>query len=269
MVKVRRHLPPSSFRHVAPADILHDKDVARLLIFLRGSQLPGITLLTVRRDAVGRALHQERVKALRRSILGHVHGGKQAHPIAHGNAVFVLGVVGAHIKLWGGFRLVLGGEHGNGEGEQYRHQPEVTKHWFSCLRRKRKVNARAGESQLGHEILVEGKRGRRRPRHKGERLRQELTCWAEPPSMGGPAMNSPDTRRSTRRNRVFTPSAVLLLLVFFFTGFAAAQKRTQNPLAPHALKTKEVAPEKPTPGTHELTATDLEAFLDGLIPLQI
>ena len=87
--------------------------------------------------------------------------------------------------------------------------------------------------------------------------------------MGGPAMNSPDTRRSTRRNRVFTPSAVLLLLVFFFTGFAAAQKRTQNPLAPHALKTKEVAPEKPTPGTHELTATDLEAFLDGLIPLQI
>src|SRR6185312_3263133 len=30
-----------------------------------------------------------------------------------------------------------------------------------------------------------------------------------------------------------------------------------------------VAPEKATPGTHELTATDLEAFFDGLIPLQI
>ena len=87
--------------------------------------------------------------------------------------------------------------------------------------------------------------------------------------MGGPAMNSPDTRRSICRTRVFTSGALLLLLVFFFTSFASAQKRTQNPLAPHTLKTKEVAPEKPAPGTHELTANDLEAFLDGLIPLQI
>ena len=87
--------------------------------------------------------------------------------------------------------------------------------------------------------------------------------------MGGPAMNSPDTRRSICRNRVFTPSALVLLLVSFSTSFAAAQKRTQNPLAPHTLNKKGTAPEKATPGTHELTATDLEAFLDGLIPLQI
>ncbi|HKU22346.1 MAG TPA: serine hydrolase domain-containing protein, partial [Terriglobales bacterium] len=82
-------------------------------------------------------------------------------------------------------------------------------------------------------------------------------------------MNSPDTRRSICRNRVFTPSALVLLLVSFSTSFAAAQKRTQNPLAPHTLNKKGTAPEKATPGTHELTATDLEAFLDGLIPLQI
>lgn len=87
--------------------------------------------------------------------------------------------------------------------------------------------------------------------------------------MGRPAMNSPDTRRSIRRHRVFTPSALLLLLVFFSASLAVAQKRTQNPLAPHALKKEETPPEKATPGAHELTATDLEAFLDGLVPLQI
>jgi len=81
-------------------------------------------------------------------------------------------------------------------------------------------------------------------------------------------MNSPDIKRTICRTRVFTSSAMLLLMVLCFPSFAA-QRRTQNPLAPHALKKKETAPEKTTPGPHELTASDLEAFLDGLVPLQI
>ncbi len=82
-------------------------------------------------------------------------------------------------------------------------------------------------------------------------------------------MNFPDTERSTFGGRVFALRAILLLLVFSLSGFAAAQQRRQNPLAPRPAKKEAAAPEKAAAGQHELTATDLEAFLDGLVPLQI
>jgi CubicO group peptidase (beta-lactamase class C family) len=87
--------------------------------------------------------------------------------------------------------------------------------------------------------------------------------------MGGPVMNSPDLKRSTCGSRVFALRAMLLLLVFSLSGFAAAQKQRQNPLAPRPAKKEAAAPEKAAAGQHELTASDLEAFLDGLVPLQI
>jgi CubicO group peptidase (beta-lactamase class C family) len=44
----------------------------------------------------------------------------------------------------------------------------------------------------------------------------------------------------------------------------------QVPTLPHAREAnKQVTPEKPPSGVHELTATDVEAFLDGLVPLQL
>ncbi|HEY8224946.1 MAG TPA: serine hydrolase domain-containing protein [Pyrinomonadaceae bacterium] len=44
----------------------------------------------------------------------------------------------------------------------------------------------------------------------------------------------------------------------------------QVPTLPHAREgNKQVTPEKPPSGVHELTATDVEAFLDGLVPLQL
>ncbi len=82
-------------------------------------------------------------------------------------------------------------------------------------------------------------------------------------------MNSPDTRRSTSLGSVFAGGLLLLFLALPLCGSAGAQRRAQNPLAPRALKKKEAAPEKAVPGAHELSATDLEAFLDGLVPLQI
>ena len=58
-----------------------------------------------------------------------------------------------------------------------------------------------------------------------------------------------------------------LCLFALLAPCAASQKPKQNPLAPQREKTAE----KPTTpaGTHELTQADLEAFLDGIMPLQI
>lgn len=82
-------------------------------------------------------------------------------------------------------------------------------------------------------------------------------------------MSFPDTKRSTALGRVFAGGLLLVFLLFSPCGLAGAQRRAQNALAPQALKKKEATAEKVLPGTHELTAADLEAFLDGLIPLQV
>ena len=79
-------------------------------------------------------------------------------------------------------------------------------------------------------------------------------------------MNSSETTRSCCGTRVY---AVALAALLCLCGWAGAQTRSRNPLAPRAAKKKEAAPEAAAPGQHELTASDLEAFLDGLVPLQI
>jgi CubicO group peptidase (beta-lactamase class C family) len=67
------------------------------------------------------------------------------------------------------------------------------------------------------------------------------------------------------RNVVSLSLAALLAL----TSFSLAQKpKTPNPLAPKSQVA--ARPEQaPSTGTHELTAADLEAFLDGVMPLQL
>ncbi|HEX7296667.1 MAG TPA: serine hydrolase domain-containing protein, partial [Pyrinomonadaceae bacterium] len=56
-----------------------------------------------------------------------------------------------------------------------------------------------------------------------------------------------------------------LIALFFATSVWC-----QVPTAPAPKEgTKEVTPQTPASGVHELTATDVEAFLDGLVPLQL
>lgn len=78
-----------------------------------------------------------------------------------------------------------------------------------------------------------------------------------------------DIKTSSSGDGVLARALTLLFLVVALCGLAGAQRRAQNPLAPRTLKKQEPAPEKVPAGKHELTATDLEAFLYGLVPLQI
>ena len=56
-----------------------------------------------------------------------------------------------------------------------------------------------------------------------------------------------------------------LVALFFTTSVWCQVPSAQKPTE----KTQEVTPAKPSSGAHELTATDVEAFLDGLVPLQL
>jgi len=61
-----------------------------------------------------------------------------------------------------------------------------------------------------------------------------------------------------------------LISFSFIALFFATSVWCQAPTAPKpAEATKEATPEKPSSGAHELTAPDVEAFLDGLVPLQL
>ncbi|HEV2118045.1 MAG TPA: serine hydrolase domain-containing protein [Terriglobales bacterium] len=82
-------------------------------------------------------------------------------------------------------------------------------------------------------------------------------------------MTSPETKRFDCGVRVFASLLIFWLIAFPLCLFVRAQTRAQNPLAPRALNKQEPVREKAAPGTHELTETDLAAFLDGLVPLQI
>ena len=90
------------FAHPAAAHILVDKDVAGFLEFIRGSETRGITVFAIRSDAVGRAVHQKRVRpriGRKCRSLGHVDGGKQPHAVAHGRC-------GTHIWCNGRGRIL-------------------------------------------------------------------------------------------------------------------------------------------------------------------
>ena len=68
-----------------------------------------------------------------------------------------------------------------------------------------------------------------------------------------------------RRRRCPVIASIFLILL---SGSLLAQKPKTNTLAPNEAQPPQAA--EPTPsGTHQLTQSDLEAFLDGLMPLQL
>jgi len=71
-----------------------------------------------------------------------------------------------------------------------------------------------------------------------------------------------------RRSFLLFLAIGLLASAVFVSRTSWAQKPEANPLAP---KPQAAVTEAPTakPGAHELTATDLESFLDGVMPLQL
>jgi CubicO group peptidase (beta-lactamase class C family) len=76
----------------------------------------------------------------------------------------------------------------------------------------------------------------------------------------------------TKRNSCLARGCALSVLIVLLFGSALAQKPKTNPLAPKS----ETKTQPPSPGAepnakqaHELTESDLEAFLDGMVPLQI
>ena len=79
----------------------------------------GILVFAVGADAVGRAVHQERIGSAG-GVLGHIDRREQPLAVAHGNAELVLGVVGADVVLGRGGRLLgLLGEKGREGQEQH------------------------------------------------------------------------------------------------------------------------------------------------------
>src|ERR1051325_5292026 len=64
--------------------------------------------------------------------------------------------------------------------------------------------------------------------------------------------------------KIFITAAFVLLSCLVFSE---DQKMMTNPIAPK-IPTEQRA-ETPSPATHQLTAPDVEAFLDGLVPLEI
>src|ERR1700721_350537 len=85
------HLNELALRHVAAAHVLKKKDVSRFVELRRGTQGAAILIHAVGGDAIGRAVDQER-KSLR-AVFGHVDRSEEVNAVAHGNAVFILGVV--------------------------------------------------------------------------------------------------------------------------------------------------------------------------------
>ena len=67
----------------------------------------------------------------------------------------------------------------------------------------------------------------------------------------------------------FSTRPLIIGLVLVFALLVQVSGQVPKPLNPPAKKAAEVAlPAEPS-GTHELTAADLEAFLDGVVPLQL
>ena len=111
---VRAHVHKHALRHVAAAHILIGENEA---LFFGGEGWTDLRLVIV--GAVGthvvrRSLHEDGI-GLRR-VFGNVDRGEQTHAIAHGNPVFVFGVVRQGVGELGG--RDIGERHGGGLGEQ-------------------------------------------------------------------------------------------------------------------------------------------------------
>ena len=114
--------------HEPAADVLVDEDELLAREQFRGPQVRRGTVDAVGRHVVARALHHDRISpAVGEDVLRDVDGGEQLHAVAHGDAVFELGVVladegGALGRCGGGIRRGGSGASplsGNHLGQQY------------------------------------------------------------------------------------------------------------------------------------------------------
>lgn len=111
---VRAHVHKHALRHVAAAHILIDEDEA---LFFGGEGWTDLRLVVVGAvwsHVVRRSLHDDGIRL--RRVFGNVDRGEQTHAIAHGNPVFVFGVVRQGVGELGG--RDIGERHGGGLGEQ-------------------------------------------------------------------------------------------------------------------------------------------------------
>ena len=104
-----------AFAHVAAADVLVDEDEFLAREQLGGPERGAVLIDAVGRDVVAGALHHDRVgAAVGEDVLGDVDGGEELDAIAHGDAVFELGVVLADVG--GGVRSAGGCGSNRGRG---------------------------------------------------------------------------------------------------------------------------------------------------------
>jgi|SRR5579863_625413 len=107
---VRADVYKRAFGHVAAADVLVDENESLCFGGFGRADADAVVISSVWGDRVGRALHQDRI--FLRRVLRDVDACEQTDAIAHGDAEFVLGVVGAGIGELFTIRVVRG-EHYN------------------------------------------------------------------------------------------------------------------------------------------------------------
>src|SRR5215467_7731183 len=114
VVDMRVHLQEIAFGHIPAAHVLIHNDVPGFFKFIRRANLLSVLIFAVGSNAVGGAVNQNRIGL--RSVLGNIDGSKQLLPVAHGNAVFVLGVMRLYVVFFRSFlRRVLSAYHTGGE----------------------------------------------------------------------------------------------------------------------------------------------------------
>ena len=115
LVDVRPHLDEIAFRQITPADVLKHEDVAGLVERLRRSQPRPELIDAVRRHAVRRARHQERIAP--RGVLRHVDRREEPLAVAHRDGRLVLRVVLRDAEGWW-----LREQHGRQESDRWNQQ---------------------------------------------------------------------------------------------------------------------------------------------------
>ena len=100
------HLNIIPLAHPASAHILVNENITAFFKFVRRAQVLGIIVFAIGTDAVRGAVHQKRVRGAG-GIFGHINRCKKALSVAHGDAEFIFGIVGAHVVLGGWVRRRL------------------------------------------------------------------------------------------------------------------------------------------------------------------
>ncbi len=195
------HVHELALRHEAAPHVLVDEDEPLLRRRVRGAHAVGVGVAPVGRDAVGRAVEQDRIALGATGVLRDVDGGEQLHPVAHRDAVLVLGEARPHgIGGVGGGRGSRAGlrrrPHRRGRREAERGVASILP-GFEARRYHRRagIGAAAPFRACGREVRSAGG-GCARRRRRGRRRR---------PPGSPPALRPGRSGRSSRRPR--TPHA--------------------------------------------------------------